>query len=72
MPMTLLNRKIKVLIVDDSAIVRNILCDTILAEPDIEVVGTTPDPYIARDKLLALRPDLVTLDVEVEVYQKVI
>ena len=51
-------RKIKVLIVDDSAIVRKILSDTILAEPDMEVVGTAPDPYVARDKILALQPEL--------------
>jgi two-component system chemotaxis response regulator CheB len=57
-------RKIKVLIVDDSAIVRKILSDTILAEPDMEVVGTAPDPYVARDKILALQPDVMTLDIE--------
>ena len=57
-------RKIKVLIVDDSAIVRKILSDTISAESDMEVVGTAPDPYVARDKILALKPDVVTLDIE--------
>ncbi|WP_255551197.1 chemotaxis response regulator protein-glutamate methylesterase [Granulicella sp. dw_53] len=62
--MHMMNRKIKVLIVDDSAIVRKILSDTILSEPDMEVVGTAPDPYIARDKILALRPDVLTLDIE--------
>lgn len=56
--------KIKVLIVDDSAIVRKILSDAISGEQDIEVVGTAPDPFIARDKILALRPDVVTLDIE--------
>ena len=55
---------IKVLIVDDSAIVRKILQDTLSSERDIEVVGTAPDPYIARDKILALRPDVLTLDIE--------
>ncbi len=59
-----LNRKIKVLIVDDSAIVRKILSDTILAESDMEVVGTAPDPYVARDQILALQPDVMTLDIE--------
>ena len=56
--------KIRVLIVDDSAIVRKILSETISAEPDVEVVGTAPDPFIARDKILALQPDVLTLDIE--------
>jgi two-component system chemotaxis response regulator CheB len=59
-----LNRKIKVLIVDDSAVVRKILSDTILAESDMEVVGMAPDPYVARDQILALQPDVMTLDIE--------
>lgn len=59
-----LGSKIKVLIVDDSAIVRKILSDAIAAESDLEVVGTAPDPFIARDKILALRPDVLTLDIE--------
>ena len=57
-------RKIRVLIVDDSAIVRRILSTVLAVEDDIEVVGTAPDPYIARDKILALLPDVVTLDIE--------
>lgn len=56
--------KIRVLIVDDSAIVRKILSDAISAEADLEVVGTAPDPYIARDKILQLKPDVLTLDIE--------
>lgn len=56
--------KIKVLIVDDSAIVRKILGDAIAAEPDLEVVGTAPDPFVARDKIVALKPDVLTLDIE--------
>src|SRR5438477_8929595 len=56
--------KIRVLVVDDSAIVRKILTDALAAEPDIEVVGTAPDPYVARDKILALHPDVLTLDIE--------
>jgi two-component system, chemotaxis family, protein-glutamate methylesterase/glutaminase len=56
--------KIKVLIVDDSAIVRKILSDAIAAESDLEVVGTAPDPFIARDKIMALKPDVLTLDIE--------
>jgi len=57
-------RKIRVLIVDDSAIVRKILTDALASEPDLEVVGTAPDPYVARDKILALNPDVLTLDIE--------
>ena len=56
--------RIKVLVVDDSAIGRKILTETIAAEPDMEVVGTAPDPYVARDKILALKPDVLTLDIE--------
>src|SRR5437762_1406804 len=56
--------KIRVLIVDDSAIVRKILSDALASEPDLEVVGTAPDPYVARDKILALNPDVLTLDIE--------
>jgi len=55
---------IKVLIVDDSAIVRKILSDAISSESDMEVVGTAPDPFVARDKILALHPDVLTLDIE--------
>ncbi len=57
-------RVIRVLIVDDSAIVRKILTDTLAAEPDLEVVGSAPDPFVARDKILALNPDVITLDIE--------
>jgi two-component system chemotaxis response regulator CheB len=55
---------IKVLIVDDSAIVRKILSEAVSAEDDMTVVGTAPDPYVARDKILALAPDVLTLDIE--------
>jgi two-component system chemotaxis response regulator CheB len=58
------NRITRVLIVDDSAIVRKILTDTLSHAPDIEVVGTAPDPYIARTKIEALQPDVITLDIE--------
>ena len=57
-------RKIKVLVVDDSAIVRKILTEALSGHPDIEVVGTAPDPYVARDKILTLKPDVLTLDIE--------
>jgi two-component system, chemotaxis family, protein-glutamate methylesterase/glutaminase len=58
------DRKIRVLIVDDSAIVRKMLAEALASEPDLEVVGTAPDPYVARDKILSLRPDVLTLDIE--------
>ncbi|HWQ56217.1 MAG TPA: chemotaxis response regulator protein-glutamate methylesterase [Bryobacteraceae bacterium] len=58
------DRKTRVLIVDDSAIVRKILTEALASEPDLEVVGTAPDPFIARDKIVALRPDVLTLDIE--------
>jgi two-component system, chemotaxis family, protein-glutamate methylesterase/glutaminase len=58
------SKKIKVLIVDDSAIVRKLLVEALSGEPDFEVVGTAPDPYIARDKILSLSPDVLTLDIE--------
>ncbi len=59
-----IERKIRVLIVDDSAIVRKMLAEALAAEPDLEVVGTAPDPFVARDKILSLRPDVLTLDIE--------
>jgi two-component system, chemotaxis family, protein-glutamate methylesterase/glutaminase len=57
-------RKIRVLIVDDSAIVRRVLSEALSSAGDIEVAGTAPDPYVARDKILALNPDVLTLDIE--------
>ena len=55
---------IKVLIVDDSAVVRKILTGELSKHRDIEVVGTAVDPYVARDKIVKLRPDVITLDIE--------
>lgn len=55
---------IRVLIVDDSAIVRQVLTEGLSKLDDIEVVGTAIDPYMARDKIAALKPDVITLDVE--------
>jgi len=57
-------KKIKVLIVDDSAVVRKIFSEELSKYPDIEVVGTAPDPFVARDKIVALHPDVITLDIE--------
>lgn len=55
---------IKVLIIDDSALVRKMLTEILQNEPDIEVVGVAQDPLIARDKIKQLNPDVLTLDVE--------
>ncbi|MGB9594707.1 MAG: protein-glutamate methylesterase/protein-glutamine glutaminase [Candidatus Poribacteria bacterium] len=55
---------IKVLIVDDSAVVREIFTNELSKDPELEVVGTAIDPYIARDKIIKLKPDVITLDVE--------
>ena len=55
---------IKVLVVDDSAVVREVLVRELQKHPRIEVVGTAPDPFAARDKILRLSPDVMTLDVE--------
>lgn len=59
-----MSSKIKVLIVDDSAVVRKVFKEELSREKDIEVVGTAPDPYVARDKIVKLTPDVVTLDIE--------
>lgn len=56
--------KIKVLVVDDSALVRQKLAETLESDPDITVVGHAPDPYVARDKIVKLTPDVITLDME--------
>jgi len=56
--------KIKVLVVDDSALVRQILLQELSGDPEIEVVGTAPDPVIGRDKIVQLKPDVLVLDVE--------
>lgn len=57
-------RKIRVLVVDDSAIVRKLLADAIRQEPDMEVVGVAGDPFAARDLILQHEPDVITLDIE--------
>jgi two-component system, chemotaxis family, protein-glutamate methylesterase/glutaminase len=55
---------VRILIVDDSAIVRQVLSSELAKDPDIEVVGAAPDPFVARDMIVKLRPDVVTLDIE--------
>ena len=59
-----MNREIRVLVVDDSAIVRKVFTQELSRERGIEVVGTAVDPYVARDKIIKLKPDVVTLDIE--------
>lgn len=57
-------KKIRVLVVDDSAVVRKVFTEELSRHPDIEVIGAAPDPYVARDKIVHLRPDVITLDIE--------
>ncbi|MCX7786843.1 MAG: chemotaxis response regulator protein-glutamate methylesterase [Spirochaetes bacterium] len=56
--------KIRVLVIDDSAIVRDVLSGAIASQPDMELVGTAPDPFVGRDKIVRDKPDVVTLDIE--------
>src|SRR5258706_8900337 len=56
--------KIKVLIVDDSALIRGVMREIIGSQPDMEVVGVAPDPIIARELIKQTNPDVLTLDVE--------
>ena len=62
--MAVRQRRTRVLIVDDSAIVRKLLADALRSEPDIEVVGVAADPFVARDLILQHDPDIITLDIE--------
>ena len=55
---------IKVLVVDDSALIRALLKEIIQADPELELVGQAPDAYVARDLIKQLNPDVLTLDVE--------
>jgi two-component system chemotaxis response regulator CheB len=57
-------RRIRVLVVDDSAVVRNVFSTELAKDPGIEVVGTAPDPFVARDMLMEKEPDVITLDLE--------
>jgi two-component system chemotaxis response regulator CheB len=57
-------KPVRVLIVDDSIVMRQLLSMLLSADPEIEVVGTASDPLIARERIKALNPDVVTLDIE--------
>jgi two-component system, chemotaxis family, protein-glutamate methylesterase/glutaminase len=57
-------KRTRVLVVDDSALVRKVLTEILSSDPDIEVVGTASDPFIAREEIKRLNPDVLTLDVE--------
>ena len=56
--------RIRLLVVDDSAIVRKVVSEGLANDPEIEIVGTAIDPYVARDKILQLNPSVITLDIE--------
>lgn len=62
--METMDKKVRVLIIDDSALVRNLLTQILGEASDIEVVGAAPDAFVAREKIKALNPDVLTLDVE--------
>jgi two-component system chemotaxis response regulator CheB len=55
---------IRVLVVDDSALIRSLLSEIIRQEPDFELVGAAPDAFVAKDMVLSLNPDVITLDIE--------
>ena len=58
------DKKIRVLIVDDSALVRKILTDALSQDEHIEIAGTAPDPIVAQERVRQLKPDVITLDLE--------
>ncbi len=59
-----MTRPIQVLVIDDSALVRKLLTEILETDPTIEVIATAQDPYIARQKIKKLKPDVLTLDIE--------
>jgi two-component system chemotaxis response regulator CheB len=61
---SILNKRIKVLIIDDSALVRDILSKGLTQDPMLDVVGAAPDVYVARDMIVDKKPDVLTLDIE--------
>ncbi|MDF2634057.1 MAG: response regulator receiver modulated CheB methylesterase [Pelosinus sp.] len=60
----MVKKRVKVLIIDDSLLFRETVAKSIANDPGLEVVGTAADPFVARDKILELEPDVITLDVE--------
>ena len=56
--------KVKVMVVDDSAVVRQTMVDVLSSDPEIEVVAVASDPFVAAEKLQSVIPDVITLDVE--------
>jgi two-component system chemotaxis response regulator CheB len=59
-----MSSRVRVLVVDDSAVVRATLSEVLNMDPEIEVIGTAPDPYIAAEKIRRQPPDVITLDIE--------
>ena len=55
---------VRVLVVDDSAVIRQLLTGLLSEDPEIEVVGSAPDPFVARERIKELNPDVITLDIE--------
>lgn len=62
--MNMPSKKIKVLVIDDSALIRKVMSEIVSRAPDLELVGTAPDPLIAREMIKQLNPDVLTLDIE--------
>lgn len=58
------DKRIRVLIVDDSSFVRGTLSRELGLDPELEIIGVAPDPYVARDMIVNLKPDVITLDIE--------
>jgi two-component system chemotaxis response regulator CheB len=55
---------VRVLVVDDSAVIRQLLTGLLAEDPEIEVIGSAPDPHVARERIKELNPDVITLDIE--------
>lgn len=58
------HEKTRVLVVDDSALIRKLLSEVINSQPDMEAIGAAPDPLVAREMIREMNPDVLTLDVE--------
>ena len=57
-------KKITVIVIDDSALIRKLLSEIINSQPDMKAIGAAPDPLVAREMIRTLNPDVLTLDVE--------